>query len=72
MYDRYTKSRKLPFLTHIDGVRANLFSTNPRQKNENHYGKLTIVFFFFFFFFFFFLLLLLLFFVVVVVVVFHR
>ena len=30
--DRYTKGRMLPFLTHIDGVRANLFSTNPRQK----------------------------------------
>ena len=30
--DRYTKSRMLPFLTHIDGVRANLFSINPRQK----------------------------------------
>ena len=31
--DRYTKSRMLPFLTHIDGVRANLFSVNPQQKN---------------------------------------
>ena len=30
--DRYTNSRMVPFLTHIDGVRANLFSINPRQK----------------------------------------
>ena len=32
---RYTNSRMVPFLTHIDGVRANLFfifSINPRQK----------------------------------------
>ena len=29
--NRYTKSRMLPFLTHIDGVRANSFSINPRQ-----------------------------------------
>ena len=29
--DPYTKSRMLPFLTNIDGVRANLFSINPRQ-----------------------------------------
>ena len=30
--DRYTNSRMIPFLSHIDGVRANLFSINPRQK----------------------------------------
>ena len=30
--DRYTNSSMVPFLTHIAGVRANLFSTNPRQK----------------------------------------
>ena len=30
--DRYTNSRMVPFLTQIDGVRANLFSINPRQK----------------------------------------
>ena len=30
--DRYTNSRMVPFNTHIDGVRANLFSINPRQK----------------------------------------
>ena len=30
--DRYTNSRMVPFLTHIYGVRANLFSINPRQK----------------------------------------
>ena len=30
--DRYTNSRMVPFLTHIEGVRANLFSINPRQK----------------------------------------
>ena len=30
--DRYTDSRMVPFLTHVDGVRANLFSINPRQK----------------------------------------
>ena len=30
--DLYTNSRMVPFLTHIDGVRANLFSINPRQK----------------------------------------
>ena len=29
--DRYTNRRMVPFLTHIDGVRANLFSINPRQ-----------------------------------------
>ena len=29
---RYTNSRMIPFLSHIDGVRANLFSINPRQK----------------------------------------
>ena len=30
--DRYTNSRMVPFLTHIDGDRANLFSINPRPK----------------------------------------
>ena len=30
--DRYTNSRIVPFLTRIDGDRANLFSINPRQK----------------------------------------
>ena len=30
--DRYTNSRMVPFLTHVDGIRANLFSMNPRQK----------------------------------------
>ena len=30
--DRYTNSRMVPFHTPIDGVRANLFSINPRQK----------------------------------------
>ena len=30
--DRSSNSRIVPFLTHIDGVRANLFSINPRQK----------------------------------------
>ena len=30
--DHYTNSRMVPFLTHIDGVRANLVSINPRQK----------------------------------------
>ena len=29
--DRYTNRRMVPFLTHIDGDRANLFSINPRQ-----------------------------------------
>ena len=29
---RYTNSHMVPFLTHIDGVIANLFSINPRQK----------------------------------------
>ena len=32
--DRNTNSRNIPFLTHIDGVRVNLFSINPRQKND--------------------------------------
>ena len=41
--DRNTKSRILPFLTHIDGVRANLFPVNPQAKNDPHYGKLTAV-----------------------------
>ena len=41
--DRYTNSRMVPFLTHIDGVRANLFSINPWQKNDPHYGKSTVV-----------------------------
>ena len=50
--DRYTNSRMVPFLTHIDGVRANLVSINPRQKNDPNYGKSTIVFFFLFSFFF--------------------
>ena len=30
-------------LTHIDGVRANLFSINPRQENDLHCGKSTVV-----------------------------
>ena len=49
--DRYTNNRMVPFLTCIDGIRANLFSIN--------YGKSTVVvvvffvcFSFFFFFFF--------------------
>ena len=29
--DRYTNSRMVPFLIHIDGVRANLFTINPRK-----------------------------------------
>ena len=44
--DRYTNSRMVPFLTHIDLVRANLFSINPRHKNDPHYGKSTVFFFF--------------------------
>ena len=43
--DRYSNSRMVPFLTHTDGVRANLFSVNPRQKNDPHYGKSTVVVF---------------------------
>ena len=49
--DRYTNSRMVPFLTHIDEFRANLFSGNPRQ-NDTHYSKSTVVFFYFFYFFF--------------------
>ena len=30
--DRYTKSRMLTFLTHIEVIRANVFLINPRQK----------------------------------------
>ena len=30
--DRYTNSRMVPFLTHINGVRANLFAINPRHN----------------------------------------
>ena len=29
--DRYTKRRIIPFLASVGGVRANLFSINPRQ-----------------------------------------
>ena len=42
---RYTNSRMVPFLTHIDGVRANLFSINPRQ-NMTHQKLLLLLFFF--------------------------
>ena len=43
--DRYTNSCMVPFLTHIDGVRANLFSINSRQKMTPHYSKQTVAFF---------------------------
>ena len=39
LLDRYTNSRMAPFLTHTDGVRANLFSINLRQKMTPCYGK---------------------------------
>ena len=42
--DRYINSCMVPFLTHIDGVRANLFSINPRQKMTPT-SKSTVVFF---------------------------
>ena len=45
--DRYTNNRMVPFLTHIDEFRANLFSRNSRQI-DTHYGKSTVFFFFFF------------------------
>ena len=32
--DRYTNSRMVPFLTNVDGVGANLFSINPREKRH--------------------------------------
>ena len=47
--DRYTESRMLPFLTHIDGVGANLFSINPRQKMTPTMVNQHFFFFFFFF-----------------------
>ena len=57
--DRYTNRRMVPFLTHIDGVRA-----KSSAKNDPDYGKSTVVVvfcccccFFFFFLFFFFLFL---------------
>ena len=59
--DRYTKRHMLPFLTHIDGVRANLFSINTRQKmaptmvNQEFVVFGFILFYFFFYFLFFFL-----------------
>ena len=61
--DRYTNSRMVPFLTHIDGVSVNLFSINPRQKLTPSMVNQQLFFccFFFLFLFFFF------FFVVVVV-----
>ena len=46
--DRYANSRMVPFLTHIDGVRENLFSINPRQKMTT--TMVNQVFFLFFFF----------------------
>ena len=49
--DLYTNSRMVPFLTHIDGVRANLFSINPRQKMTPTMVNQQFFFFFFFFFF---------------------
>ena len=52
--DRYTNSRIVPFLTHIHGVRANLFSINPRQKMTPTMVNQQFSFFFFFFFCFFF------------------
>ena len=63
--DRYTNSRMVPFLTHTDGLRANLFSLNPRQKmtatmvNQQLFFVCLFLLFFscvFFFFFFFFVL----------------
>ena len=46
--DRYTNSHMVPFLTHIDGVRANLFSINPRQKMTPTMVNQPFFFFFFF------------------------
>ena len=49
--DRYTNSRMVPFLTYIDGDRANLFSINPWQKlTPAMVNQQLFVFFFFFFF----------------------
>ena len=39
----YTNSRMVPFLTHIDGVRVNLFSINPQQKKKKKRPPPTIV-----------------------------
>ena len=47
--DRYTNSRMVQFLTHIDGVRANLFSINTRQKMTPSMVNQQLCFFFFFF-----------------------
>ena len=44
--DRYTNSRMVPFLTHIDGVRSNLFSINPRQKMTSTMVNQQLTFFF--------------------------
>ena len=50
--DLYTNSRIVPFLTYIDGVRANLFLINPRQKMTpimvNQQFLVVVVFLFFF------------------------
>ena len=46
--DRYTNSRMVPFLTHIDGVRANLFSINPRQKMAPNMVNQQLMLLFFF------------------------
>ena len=57
--DRYTNTRMVPFLTHIDGVTANLFAINPRQKmtptmiNQQLLLLFVVVVFFVFFFCFF-------------------
>ena len=45
--DRYTNSRMVLFLTHIDGVRANLFSINSRQKMTRTMVNQQFFFFFF-------------------------
>ena len=50
--DHNTNSRMVPLPTHIDGVRANLFSLNARQKITSTMVNQRFFFFFFFFFFF--------------------
>ena len=51
LIDRYTKSRMQPFLTHIDGIRANLFSINPWQKVTSTMVNQQLFYVFFCFFF---------------------
>ena len=49
--DRYTNSRMVPFLTHINGVGGNSFFNKSLAKNDPLYGQSTVVVVVVFFFF---------------------